>query len=142
MDYSFLLKNTFRRIMKKAICSLLVILGLTTLSSCAVMMAANTQGTSLETILRCQTKGQLYAVGASNISIEPRPDGGTIEIYQIQKQRGSAPRAFMHGALDISTCLLWEVVGTPLEASLDRLDFYIIKAFVDSNNQIETIELL
>jgi hypothetical protein len=128
--------------MKKVIYSLLVILSMTTLSSCAVMMAANVQGTSLETILRCQDKCQLYAVGATNISIEPRSDGGTIEVYQIQKQRGSPPRAFMHGALDVSTCMLWEVIGTPLECSLDRLDFYIIRAFVDANDQIETIELL
>src|ERR1700722_16681301 len=85
-------------------------------SSCSVVMAAKKEGTNIETVQASRTRGQFIACGANVISSERLPSGKLVEVYQFQKERGSAARALMHGVLDVSTLGLWEVIGTPIEA--------------------------
>lgn len=121
---------------------LLSIVALCVLSSCSVVMAARKEGTSIEKVQGCRTRGQFLSSGAKVISSERLSCGDLIEVYQFQKEKGSAARAFMHGLLDVSTCGLWEVVGTPIEACVDDRGYFSIKVFYDCNENIKKIELL
>lgn len=120
---------------------ILVMLSLTLLSSCSVMMAANKEGVPLEQIQFCHTRSQLLSRGVNLIDSCRLESGELMETYQVQKEKGSAARAFMHGALDISTFGLWEVVGTPIEAYSDQRAYYFIRVIYDQNEVIKRVEL-
>lgn len=120
---------------------LLLIVALCVLSSCSVVMAAKKEGTSIEKVQGCRTRGQFLSLGAKVISSE-RLAGDLVEVYQFQKEKGSAARAFMHGLLDVSTFGLWEVVGTPIESCVDDNGCFSLKVFYDNNENIKKVELL
>ena len=120
---------------------LLAVILLFALSSCSVAMAARKEGTSLDKIQTCRTRGQLLACGATIVSSERLVTGELLEVYQFQKERGSAVRALMHGALDVGTFGLWEVVGTPIEACIDEKTFFVVKAYYDENENLKRLEL-
>lgn len=121
--------------------NLFLLLSLVLTSSCSVVMAAKHDGLSIEKVQTCKTRSQLMAHGAILVSSEPWDCGGLVEVYEIPMERGSASRAIMHGLLDVSTFGLWEVVGTPLEACSNR-EFFVIKAYSDTSEVIQKIELL
>lgn len=121
---------------------LLSIAALSVLSSCSVVMAARKEGTSMEKVQGCRTRGQFLSAGAKVVSSERLSSGDLVEVYQFQKEKGSAARAFMHGLLDVSTCGLWEVVGTPIEACVDDTGCFSLKVFYDCYENIRMIELL
>jgi hypothetical protein len=112
------------------------------LASCSVVMAARKEGVSLEKVQGCRTRGQFLSSGAIVISNERLPCGGLVEVYQFQKERGSAARALMHGVLDVGTFGLWEVLGTPIEACVDERGYFSLRVFYDSNEYAQKIELL
>jgi len=111
-------------------------------SSCSVVMAAKKEGTPIETIQNCNTRGQVLAAGAMPVSAERTMDGDLIEVYTVKKEKGSTARAVMHGTLDVCTTGLWEVVGTPMEGYMSKNEFYSIKVIYDCNDVIKHIELL
>lgn len=111
-------------------------------SSCSVVMAARKSGTSIEKLQYCKTRGQFLAYGPVVISSEQLPTGEIIEVYQYQKERGSAARALMHGVLDVSTFGLWEVVGTPIEVCVDQQTFFTLKVYYDACGVMQRVELL
>jgi hypothetical protein len=113
-----------------------------TLSSCAVVMAAKREGTSIETVQASRSRGQLIAQGATVISSEKCPTGELVEVYQFKKEKGSAARAFMHGVLDVSTFGMWEVIGTPVESCLSDDKFYVVKVYYDLNENVNRMELM
>lgn len=119
-----------------------LLLAATVLSSCSVVMAAKKEGVSVERLQACHTRGQIIATGAQVVSSERLVSGELIEVYQILKERGSAARAFMHGALDVSTLGLWEVFGTPIEATVDKKEFYSLKIYYDTQDIVQKIELI
>ena len=47
----------------------------------------------------------------------------------------------MHGVLDVGTAGIWEIVGTPVEASLRDNKFYVVKVFYDSQDNVVKMEL-
>lgn len=112
------------------------------LSSCSVAMAANKQGVSLDKVQACRTRGAVISTGATIVNSERLETGELVEVYQIEKERGSAARALMHGVLDVSTCGLWEVVGTPIEACSDQKEYYSLRVFYDEREAVKKIELL
>lgn len=129
--------------MSKIFNGIIISLGLCfALSSCSVAMAARKSGTTLERLQCCSTRGQFLACGPVVISSERLPTGELVEVYQYQKEKGSAARALMHGALDISTCGLWEVVGTPMEACIDQTHYFTIKVFYNAYDTVQRVELL
>lgn len=111
-------------------------------SSCSVVMAAKKEGVSIDKVQSCRTRGQFISAGAQIISSERMPNGDLVEVYQYQKERGSAARALMHGVLDISTCGLWEAVGTPIEACVDEKGYFSIKVTYDAYENVQHVELL
>ena len=70
-------------------------------------------------------------------------DGVTTDVFAFKQgysRQAKAGRAFVHGAADVLTGGLWEVVGTPAEALADGTD---VKAEVtyDGNRQVRAIEV-
>lgn len=111
-------------------------------SSCSVVMAAKKEGVSIEKVQAARTRGQMIACGVTVISSDRLPNGDLIEVYQVQKERGSAARALMHGALDVGTCGLWEVLGTPIEACVDQTEFYSVKVYYNNQDIVQKVELM
>ncbi len=71
-----------------------------------------------------------------------KSDEGTyIDSYLIVK--GNAPstgRAIAHGALDVFSLGLWELIGTPIEMGAGHEDTYRIIIHYDKNDKIKNVE--
>ncbi len=104
-------------------------------------MASHRDGTAIESLQSALTRTELIALGARAVTSENNEAGDLVEIYQIQKERGSIARAVMHGLLDLSTIFLWEFAATPIEHALDQQKFYSVKITFDADEQIQKIEL-
>ena len=126
--------------MKK--CILLIALFVSVLTSCSVAMAARKDGVSITKLQACRTRGQVLACGVLVVESVRDGNGDLVETYQVQKERGSIARAFMHGVLDVSTLGIWEVVGTPIEAHADQKQYYCIRVYYDECEVIKKVELL
>lgn len=111
-------------------------------ASCSVVMAARKEGTSMEKVQACRTRGQYIACGAEIICSERTAEGALLETYRYQKERGSPARAFMHGVLDVSTCGIWEVVGTPMEACALEKAYFTIRVSYGADDIATHVELL
>jgi hypothetical protein len=105
-------------------------------------MAARKEGTNIDTVQSSRSRGQFISCGATVISSERLPTGELVEVYQYKKEKGSAARALMHGVLDVGTCGLWEVLGTPIEACVDENKYFTIKVYYDGNENVTKVELL
>lgn len=90
-------------------------------------MAGHKTGTDVASVQRCSTRIQFINLGAKIVKSERLADGNLVEIYQVQAEKGSAVRAIMHGLLDLSTGFMWELVGTPIEATMNKDQFITIK---------------
>ena len=111
------------------------------LPSCSVVMASNKSGTDIDSVQNASNRMQLIALGAEAVAHEKTDNGQLVEIYKIERERGSVARAFMHGLLDLSTAFLWELAGTPIEYSLDQQKFYSVKVTFNEDEQIQRMEL-
>ena len=110
--------------------------------SCSVFMAANKDGADVSQVQAASSRTQFLNLGAKVISSERLPSGELVETYQIPKERGSAARAVMHGLLDLSTFFIWEIVGTPIEGSLDKQEFITVKVTYTTDDIAKKAELL
>lgn len=111
-------------------------------SGCAVYMAANKKGTDIVSMQRCSTRLQFLNLGATVLSSERMADGSLQEIYQVPKEKGSAVRAMMHGILDLSSGLTWEIIGTPMEAYLNTDEYITIKVTYGKDDAIQKAEII
>ena len=102
----------------RALAALVVIAAPAGLTGCSVGMALS--GETQPDLAVC-------SVGAERSEIELQlgkptavsnlPDGGQACTYEYQLGNEPSPgRAVVHGAMDVLTMGLWEVVGTPVEA--------------------------
>lgn len=112
------------------------------LSSCSVAMAARKSGASVTEVQRVRTKGDLVGLGAELVSSERSESGEVVEVYKVEKERGSALRSFMHALLDVNTLGLWEVAGTPIESSLGKKKYFSVKVTLEDSNVIKKMELI
>ncbi|MCE5316123.1 MAG: hypothetical protein LLG04_02000 [Parachlamydia sp.] len=120
----------------------LALLGLTLFgTSCSVAMAARKEGVSIDKVQTARTRGQILACGATVISSDRMPTGELVEVYQFQKERGSAARALMHGLLDVSTFGIWEAVGTPIEAC-DTREYFTLRIYYNLDETVNKVELM
>lgn len=110
-------------------------------SSCSVVMASNRAGVDIDQVQNVASRTQLIALGAVPVTSETNSEGQLVETYQIEQERGSIARAFMHGLLDLSTGFLWELAGTPIESSLDQKKSFSVKVTFDEQEQIQKMEL-
>lgn len=112
------------------------------LASCSVIMAAKKDGTNIEKVQACRSRGQFLALGGIVVHSERTIDSELIETYQFKKESGSTARALMHGVLDVSTLGLWEVVGTPIEVCSNDKTCFSIKVYYDKNENVKKMELM
>ncbi|QLH35455.1 MAG: hypothetical protein HWD61_04280 [Parachlamydiaceae bacterium] len=97
------------------------------------------EGTNIDKVQACRTRGQFLSYGPVIVNSERMPTGELVETYQYQKERGSAVRALMHGVLDVSTCGVWEVVGTPIEACIDEKVTFLLKSTMMSKKLLKKL---
>jgi hypothetical protein len=103
---------------------LLLVLGLSIhlLTGCSVFMAAKQPPKKDLTVLNVGTpRNVLIAELGSPVHTETK-DGLRTDVYnfvQGYSKGAKAGRAVFHGAADVLTLGLWEVVGTPTEATFD-----------------------
>jgi len=104
-------------------------------------MAAKKEGVSIDELNECRTRSCIISKGAIPIDSRKNEYGETIEeTYQVQKPKGSAGRAAMHGVLDVFTLGLWEVAGTPIEGSVGKKEMYPIKIYYEDGEKINKVE--
>lgn len=106
------------------------------------MMASAKGGANIEAVQSIKNRFQLIALGAESVSLNKNEQGEMVEVFTMMQERGSIARAFMHGLLDLSTGFIWELIGTPIESSLDEKKYFSLKVTFNEDNQIKTIELV
>jgi hypothetical protein len=115
---------------------MMVILGVN--NGCSVHKAANQPGIKDVNLFSVGTsRDQLIAEFGSPINSEIK-DGKKVEIYKfVQGYSGGAKagRAFFHGAADVVTLGLWELVGTPVEGAYSG-DNMAFKVTFDQNDKV------
>lgn len=124
---------------------LIVTVFITSVSGCAVFMAASQPEKKNVELFKVGTpRSLLLAEFGYPTASEVREDGKKYEIYtftQGYSKGAKAGRAALHGAADVLTLGLWEVIGTPTESAFDGAKMaYEIR--YDSNNLIDQIILL
>ena len=111
------------------------------LLSCSVYMAAKKEGVSIDELNQCKTRSCVISKGAIPIDDKKNEYGEIVEeTYQVQKPKGSAGRAAMHGVLDVFTLGIWEAVGTPIEGSVGKKEMYPIKIYYENGEKIDRVE--
>jgi hypothetical protein len=113
------------------------------LSGCAVAAASKYRGVTEATINKCAMRACFIALRDTTIvSSVNNPDGTKTEIYKILRRQGSAGRAVVHGAADIFTLGLWEVVGTPIEGAVNQESFNIVEVVYNADETYKSSRIL
>lgn len=98
-------------------------------SACSVIMASKHDGVNPKQFTHCKNRACLIASGAISIDSQKNKQGKlSSENFRANLPTGSTARAVMHGLLDLSTLGLWEVAGSPIEASKSKKTYYVIAA--------------
>ena len=102
------------RLVRRCFCGI-VVLG--TLSACSVGMAlSGSENPDLGAIKVGASRGEVEMHLGSPESSLTLEDGQRTDIYAYEiGNEPSAARAIGHGAMDVVTLGLWEVIGTPIE---------------------------
>ena len=105
---------------------------------CAVVKAAKGKKDADVSVLR---EGMPRALVVAGIGKPVYSDKNT-DIYEACKgDESSLGRALAHGALDVMTCGVWEVIGTPIEmAGESDKDCYRLHVVYDEDNKVKEIK--
>lgn len=114
------------------------------LQGCAVFMAAKQPGRKDISLFKTGvSRGELVAeFGAPTVS--EKRDGKKYEIFKFTQGYSTgvkAGRAVFHGAADVFTLGLWEVIGTPTEAVFNGAEMAYEVSY-DSNDCVDSVTLL
>lgn len=112
------------------------------LSGCAVYKAAQNDGVSVRDIQKCQTKLCFLSIGMQKVEQHTEKNGQYVEIYRarLRKDGTNYIRAAGHGALDVATLGLWEVVGTPVEGAISNSRGYVTAKVTYASRNSDTIK--
>lgn len=110
-------------------------------SGCSVYMAATQEDKKDVSVLTVDTPRSVVIgkLGAPNSS--EKEDGKRVDYYsfvQGYSKGNKVARAVGHGAMDVLTLGLWEVLGTPAEAVFDGKKINA-EIFYDENNKVEKV---
>ncbi len=113
-------------------------------SGCSVFMAANQPGKKDLSVLDEGTPrvNVVAELGAPVLSEEE--DGHKVDLFAFTQgySKGSRTgRAVFHGIADVFTLGLWEVVGTPIEATATGTDMKL-KVVYDESDLVKSVEFL
>ena len=128
--------------MKTCYSSFSILLVCLLVSGCSVGMAMSGQEQKDTSILFPGAPRQVVIakLGPPETSVKDK-DGNYVDSYVIVK--GNAPstgRAVAHGALDVVTLGLWEVVGTPMEMGAGREDVSRVIIYYDATEKIRDLQ--
>jgi hypothetical protein len=131
-------------IMKKLkICAAVVLFVFTT--GCSVYMATQQpEKKDVHVLDRGTARNHVIAEFGAPVHTEVDDEGKTCDVFVfVQGYSGGikAGRAAFHGAADILTLGLWEVVGTPVEAVADGTEVKC-EVFYDENECVDYINVL
>jgi hypothetical protein len=97
-------------------------------SACSVYKASTQPGVKDLTVLKEGTPRALVISEFGVPTVSEKKDGKKVEFYNFKQGYNTstkAARALFHGAADVFTLGLWEVVGTPFESMVDGRDMSI-----------------
>ena len=113
-------------------------------SGCAVYMAANQPSNKNLDLLKVgMPRDSIMAEFGAPVNTEVK-DGEKVDIYRFKQgysQGAKAFRAVGHGAADVLTLGLWEVVGTPAEATFNGKDM-AVKIIYDKEDKVKEVVYL
>ncbi len=113
-------------------------------SGCAVYMAANQPSNKNFNLLKVGVpRDTIIGEFGAPVNTEEK-DGEKTDIYRFVQGYPAGEKAFRavgHGVADVFTLGLWEVVGTPTEATLNGKDV-ALKIDYDQDNKIKTVTYL
>jgi len=131
--------------MKSWISFVLLIVMCVSFSGCAVIMATRQPSyKNLNCLNTGMPRDDVLAELGSPTSSETDADGNRVDIFQFKQGYTSgtkAARALVHGAADVFTLGLWEVVGTPTEAVFSGKDM-ATKVTYDKKNRVKEVVYL
>ena len=109
---------------------------------CSVYMAANQPGKKDVSVFNAGTPRThvIAEAGVPRLTKE-NPDGtltDTFVFVQGYSSGNKAGRALFHGAADVLTLGLWEVIGTPVEAVADGTEV-AVQVEYDANEKVRNI---
>ncbi|MFZ2448544.1 MAG: hypothetical protein WAW37_19460 [Syntrophobacteraceae bacterium] len=111
-------------------------------SSCSVYMAAHQPGQKDMTVLKSGIHQSVVRTEMGTPVWTGKENEQTVDIFRFTQgysQGEKTGRAVFHGAADVLTLGLWEVVGTPVE-SIASGDQYTVKVFYDDNSYVTRVD--
>ena len=113
-------------------------------SGCSVVMASKQPSKKNTTMLNAGVSRSLVIAEFGAPVISEIKDGKRYEIYTFVQGYSTVSkvgRAFWHGAADVATVGLWEIIGTPTETVFNgkKTSYEIL---FDQNDNIESYKLL
>lgn len=130
--------------MKAVVRTFLLVTFVMCLNGCAVYMAANQPDRKNVDLFKAGTKRSLLLAEYGHPTISEQRDGKRFEVYRfVQGYSGGAKagRAVFHGAADVMTLGLWEVIGTPIESVADGNEI-AYEVTYDEHDQVDQVVLL
>ena len=113
-------------------------------SGCAVYMAANQPGNKNMDLLKAgMPRDSIMAEFGAPVNTETK-DGEKTDIYRFRQGYSQGEKAFRsvgHGVADVFTLGLWEVIGTPAEATFNGKDM-AVKIIYDRNDKVKEVTYL
>lgn len=121
------------------------ILSIFSLTGCSVYMASKQPDKKNIELFKVGTpRSMLLAEFGNPVASEVREDGQKYEIFSFTQGYSGAARtgrALFHGAADVFTLGLWEVIGTPTEGAFDGTEMaYEVR--YDENSKVDQVLLL
>lgn len=124
--------------------TLFIIAAAILLSGCSVFMAAKQPDAKDISLFRLGTPRSMLLAEFGLPTTSEEHDGKKHEIFAFtQGYSGGAKagRAFFHGAADVVTLGLWEIVGTPVEGAFDGNEM-AYEVTYDENRRVDEVILL
>lgn len=115
------------------------------LSGCAAVKAARQPDKKNLGVLRSGTpRTHVIAELKAPTYTRPRPDGTLEDVFAFKQgytKGAKMGRAFVHGAADVATGGLWEVVGIPAEILADGTDVQVVVTY-DKDEQVKYVQII
>ncbi|MBI3291680.1 MAG: hypothetical protein HYZ73_02565 [Elusimicrobia bacterium] len=125
----------------KTIASLFIVVGLLSQTGCSVFMAAKQPPQKDMSVLRQGTSRSILLAELGQPAATEMKDGKKVDVFSFTQgysKPAKAARAVFHGAADVFTLGLWEVVGTPTEAIFDGTKM-ALEVTYDENDRVESV---
>ena len=114
------------------------------ISGCSVFMAAKQPGIKDVDLFRAGTSRSMLLAEFGTPAVSEIRDGKKFEIYRFVQGYSTAAkagRALFHGAADVVTLGLWEIVGTPTESAFSGNELAYEVSF-DENDRVDQVIVL